>query len=149
MNPENSPPVPPSPLPDAAMLPTQPPNPAVQPQVQFQPQPQVEQVSKQGRNMAPLIIVVFVLAVLGVVGYLFGPKMLTMLNIGKSASDDVVIESPGFPITEETPVPTQVMDPETQLERDIQNVNNKVNNVDIDVTNADKGLNDQPIPQGQ
>lgn len=145
MNPENQPPVPPSPLPDAAIPPTQPPNPA-QPQPQFQPQPQIEQVGKPGKSMTPVIIIL-VLVILGGVGYLFGPKILTMLNLGSSTQEEMTF-APTPRVTRVTPTP-QVDDPQTQLEKDIQSVTNKANSVDADLSNVDKGLNDQPIEQGQ
>lgn len=146
MNPENSSSVPPSPLPDVNVSPTQPVVPA-QPQLQFQAQPQIEHVSKPGKSTVPMIAIMVVLLVLAVVGYLFGPKLLTMLNLGKSTQEEMTF-APTPRVTRETPTP-QVDDPQTQLEKDIQSVTNKANSVDEDLSNVDKGLNDQPIEQGQ
>ena len=141
MSPENS-----SPTQPASAQPVSPTVP-VAPQLQYQAQPQIQQVSKPGNSKLPIILVIIIVIALGAGGFLFGPKLLSKLNIGNKPQEEMTFAP--TPVAETTPVPEITDDPETQLEKDIKNINNKATSLDTDISDVDKGIKDQPIPQGQ
>lgn len=140
MNPESAPlpqqpPVPqqsPDPLPMAAATPSQ---------------DQGTVVSTGPSSKKPLLIVFIIILLLGVGFYYY---FVIMQGSGLSGTKPVSQNVQPVVSVVPSPTPTVNLDSsDTQLDRDIQSINNKANNLATDVINVDSGLNDVPLDNGQ
>lgn len=125
-------------------------NPEPAPQTQQQPvspQPAAPQITDSSSSKKPLIIIFIIIVLLGIGAfYFFMIKQENSTTNTKPVSQipqPVATESPGA-----TPSVVNLDSSDTQLDKDIQAINDKANNLATDVNNVNTGLNDKPIDNG-
>jgi hypothetical protein len=115
-------------------------------------QPQGAVIEEKSSNKKPLIIILILtlLIITGLAFYYF--QVMNKKNSDEVASNNATQINPDPVVTSVlTPTPTILNydDSDPQLDKDIQAINNKMNNLTTDLNNVNSSLNDQPIDLGQ
>lgn len=124
-------------------------NPEPAPQTQQQPvspQPAVPQpVETSSKKPFIIILIIILLLVIGAFYFFMIKQKNGTTNIKPISQipQPVVISSPSA-----TPSVINLDSSDTQLDKDIQAINDKANNLATDVNNVNTGLNDKPIDNG-
>ncbi len=123
-------------------------NPETAPQVPA-PQPTVTPPSSPDNKPVVFIVIIIMLIFLGAFYYFLVSRERNQFRVtpggsSQNNSQTQVTVSPTL-----TPTVTVMNSSDTQLDRDIQAINDKVSGLATDVNNVDQGLNDKPIDTGQ
>lgn len=131
------------------MEPTAPPESPLPPSPQV-PQTEVSAPLQEPGSKKPIMviisIIILVLLAAGFYYFIFMQKN-TVSKIpvpAETPKNQKVIVS----VAPESSTTANLDNSDTQLDKDIQAINNKANNLAVDVNNVDKGLNDTPIDNG-
>lgn len=127
------------------MNPESAPQPTPTPEV---PQNQNVVVSEESSSKKPLIIIFIIILLLGIGAFYY--FMVRQEN--NPANNIKPTNQVAQPVVTafSSPTPTVNLDSsDTQLDKDIQAINDKVNNLATDVNNVQSGLNDKTLDNGQ
>lgn len=119
---------------------------ATQPQQPVSPQSAVSQ-PVENSSKKPVVVILIIILLLGI-----GAFYYFMVRQENNLSNIKPLSQTPKPIVTVSPTPTPTLvnldSSDTQLDKDIQSINNKANNLATDVNNVNAGLNDTPLDNG-